>query len=172
MKISIPFLAWTGRAALEVEIGDSVDPKWRLRAALEIAVKDGADLVGANLVGANLDGATLVGANLVGANLRPIRVDLFDVLLRARAEVPGLLLALREGRIDGSTYTGECACLAGTIANIRHVDVETFDFRDSVRAAEIWFMGIKKGDTPETNQISKITEGWILEFCSFAGIEV
>ena len=46
-----------------------------MRAALEAATKDGADLVGANLVcanlvGANLDGANLGGANLGGANLR------------------------------------------------------------------------------------------------------
>jgi hypothetical protein len=49
VTVGIPFLAWTGRAALE------------------IAVKDRASLVGASLDGASLDGASLVGASLVGA---------------------------------------------------------------------------------------------------------
>ena len=40
-----------------------------MRAALETATKDGANLVGANLVGANLRWANLYGANLDGANL-------------------------------------------------------------------------------------------------------
>ena len=40
-----------------------------MRAALETATKDGANLGGANLGGANLDGANLGGANLGGANL-------------------------------------------------------------------------------------------------------
>ena len=53
------------RAELDASI-----PLWeRIRAALEIAVCDRADLVGANLGGANLGAANLVGANLGGANL-------------------------------------------------------------------------------------------------------
>ena len=46
-----------------------------MRAALETATKDWANLVGANLVGANLDGANLRGANLGGANLRGANLD-------------------------------------------------------------------------------------------------
>ena len=41
-----------------------------MRAALETATKDGANLRGAYLRGANLGGANLGGANLDGANLR------------------------------------------------------------------------------------------------------
>ena len=78
--------------------------------------------------------------------------------------MPALLTALREGRIDGSTYTGECACLCGTIANVRHVSVEKLDFRDAERPAERWFLGIRPGDTPDNNQLAKITEGWINDF--------
>ena len=51
------------------DVDASIDERCRLRAALEIGVKAGADLVGANLVGADLAGANLVGANLAGANL-------------------------------------------------------------------------------------------------------
>jgi hypothetical protein len=149
--------------------GARLDGASLVGARLDGARLDGASLVGARLDGARLDGARLDGASLVGARLderalRPIRADFFDILLRARNEVPALLVALREGRIDGSTYTGACACLCGTIANVRHVNVETLDFRDSDRPAEVWFMAINQGDTPETNTVAKITEGWIEEF--------
>jgi hypothetical protein len=84
MKVEIPFLSWTGKAALEVEISDDTEGMFWLRAALEVAVKRGAILSGANLSGADLSGATcrcepggadlsgadLSGANLSGANLR------------------------------------------------------------------------------------------------------
>ena len=74
MKIKIPFLDWTAKAALEIEIDDATEPKWHLKVALEIAAKsganlDGANLTDANLYGANLDGANLTRANLDGANL-------------------------------------------------------------------------------------------------------
>ena len=193
MIVKIPFLAWTGKAALEIEIPDSTEECWRLKVAVEIAWKSranlggadlggaylrDADLRGANLGGANLRGANLGGADLGGAYLRgaylderalrPIRADLFDVLLRARDEVPALLETLRAGKIDGSTYEGDCACLAGTIAKARHVDYRALGFIDSGRPIERWFTGIKEGDTPENNTIAKITEGWIVEFMGLA----
>ena len=59
MKVEIPFLSWTGKAALEVEISDDTEGMFWLRAALEVAVKRGANLSGANLLGANLSGADL-----------------------------------------------------------------------------------------------------------------
>jgi hypothetical protein len=127
----------------------------------------GADLRGANLRGANLRGANLGCANLRDADLSVIRNDLFDVLLRSRHEVPGLLLALREGRIDGSTYSGECACLCGTIANVRGVNHHTLGFVDGSRPIERWFLNIGKGDKPETSSVAKITEEWIEEFQCF-----
>jgi hypothetical protein len=184
MKFPIPFLAWTGRASLEIDIPDSTEERFRLKVALEIAARDGASLdgaslvgaslaraslvgarlVGASLVGASLDGARLDGASLVGARLRSYRTDLFDILLRAPDEVDGLLKAVREGRINGSTYEGECACLVGTIANVRGCSVSSIDYRDSSRPAEQWFMTIKPGDTPQNHEPSKLVEQWILEF--------
>ena len=129
----------------------------------------GADLASANLAGANLAGANLDSANLAGARLVNIRNDLWDVLLRAQPEVPALLAALREGRIDGSTYTGPCACLAGTIANARGVSHHKLGFTNPYRLIERWFLGISKGSTPATNQIARITEGWIVEFQRLVG---
>jgi hypothetical protein len=74
-----------------------------------------------------------------------------------------------EGRVDGSTYEGACACLVGTIANVRGVGYEAVGngiAPDSGRPAEQWFMSIRKGDTPATNQVSAITVQWLDEFVS------
>ncbi len=133
-------------------------------ARLEGAWLQGARLEGARIEGARLEGARLEGARLEGARLEEIKTDLHKVLAAASAEVPGLLAALREGRVDGSQYEGECACLVGTVANIRKEEYRalTIDLRpDSARFAEIWFLSIRKGDTPANNQISAITVGWI-----------
>ena len=142
------------------------------RANLSGADLSGADLSGANLSGADLSGANLSGADLSGANLSRAdlsvpKTDFFDILLRASREVAGLRAALIAGKVDGSTYEGECACLVGTIANVRSASFEDLGNGikpNSSRPAERWFLGIKKGDTPETNQISAITVAWINEF--------
>jgi hypothetical protein len=124
----------------------------------------GADLIGANLSGADLIGADLSGADLIGANLSGAKSDVFDILLRATPEVPALLAALRAGRINGSVYEGECACLCGTIAKTRGVSVDALGFANASRPAERWFLAIRQGDTPETSAVAKITEEWIVEF--------
>ncbi len=202
----IKFLSWTAKAALEIEIPDDTEERWRLRAAVTIAVGrganlsgaelsgaylsgaylsganlsgaelsgaylsgaylSGANLYGADLYGANLSGAYLSGANLYGADLSGVRNDLWDVLLRAKAEVPALLATLRAGRVNGQVYDGECACLAGTIANARGVKYTELGFADSNRPIERLFLSIKEGDTPETNAVAKIVEDWIVEFQS------
>ncbi len=123
----------------------------------------GANLGGANLRGANLRGANLGGANLGGADLTAIRDDLWAVLSAAPAEVAGLRTAIAEGRIDGSTYEGECACLVGTIANIRRCryDAMRCIVPDSMRPIERFFAAIRKGDTPETSQLSELALEWV-----------
>ena len=80
--------------------------------------------------------------------------------------VAALRLAIVEGRVDGSTYEGSCACLVGTIANARHCDFASIPGLEpnANRPAERWFLGIRRGDTPETNQVSAITLGWIDEY--------
>jgi uncharacterized protein YjbI with pentapeptide repeats len=128
----------------------------------------GADLGGANLGGANLGGANLGGANLGGANLTPIRDDLWAVLSSAPLEVDALISALKNGRVDGSTYSGECACLVGTIANARGCNFQALGSLTpaSQRPAERFFLGISKGDTPETSQFSALALKWSEEWLS------
>jgi hypothetical protein len=126
-----------------------------------------ANLRDADIIGADLMGAILRGANLSGADLSCFKNDLFDVLSRAPNEIEGLKQSLINGKVDGSVYEGECACLVGTLANIRHCDYKSLGngiLPNSSRPAEQWFMSINKGDTPETNTISKITVEWIDEF--------
>ena len=122
-----------------------------------------ANLSWANLSKANLSWANLSEANLSKADLLVIRGDFWQILLQNQNEVEGLLKAVREGKIDGSVYTGECCCLMGTIANVRGCDVDTLE-KNSSRPAERFFMGISEGHTPETNPVSKIVEQWIVEF--------
>lgn len=123
-----------------------------VRAALVAAVKEGADLQGAHLRDAHLQGADLQDADDPSSPLHAIRVDLWSILDAAPAEVPGLRDAIAGGRIDGSTYTGDCACLVGTIAHVRGVDgadgVLPGIVRDESRPAEQWFAPIKPGDVP------------------------
>ena len=135
----------------------------------------GAYLRGANLYDANLRDADLYGANLYGANLRSFKADFWAILTTARKEIPGLITAMREGRIDGSTYSGECACLVGTIANVRHVPANTLE-QDSSRPAEQWFLMIKKGDKPGDDSrggfaLQQALE-WAEEYCALSGVKL
>ena len=136
----------------------------------------GADLAGADFAWANLRGAILTsallyradfsGSNLAEANLAEIRADFFDILSFARDEIAGLRLAVVEGRIDGSSYHGPCACLVSTIASLQgceycHVPGIPIN---AMRPAERFFTGINEDDTPETNPVAAIVLGWIDEF--------
>ena len=138
----------------------------------------GADLIGANLIGANLRGADLIDANLIGANLRGadlsgFRSDLIAEILKLPDELENLRDCIAAGRIDGSTYEGECACLAGTIANHRNIPGVSHgsvifgngpSFKvDASSPREHWFMNIRPGDTPDTNQCSNIALDWVNE---------
>jgi uncharacterized protein YjbI with pentapeptide repeats len=145
MKIEIKS-RWNGSVLFSLETGS-------LNLCLEAAVKSGA----------NLKGANLKGANLKGAYLQPIRDDVWAMLSSAPAEVEGLRLAIIEGRVNGSQYHGECACLIGTIANVRKCDPNQLGILkpNENRPAERFFLAIKQGDTPETNQASKIALEWV-----------
>ena len=106
MKVEIPFLSWTGKAALEVEISDDTEGMFWLRAALEVAVKRGANLSGANLLGANLSGADLSFANLSFADLSG--ADLSGAILRGAGLRGAILLGagLRGANLLGANLSG------------------------------------------------------------------
>ena len=125
-----------------------------------------ADLTDANLTDANLSRADLSDANLSDANLTLIRSDFQAVLASVPSEVPALRDALVAGKVDGSAYKGECACLVGTIANARHCPYDAIPglAPDSSRPAERFFLAIRKGDTPENSQFVARAVSWIDEF--------
>ena len=147
-------------------------------ANLEGANLEGANLKGANLEGAYLEGAYLKGAYLEGAYLKGaylegVKDDFFEVLDSQPNEVPGLLAALNAGKVDGSTYQGECACLVGTLANVKGCAYTALDVRpDSNRPAEIWFLNINPGMTPDNNGFAAITKEWIDEWAAKRAVPV
>ena len=137
------------------------------KADLRYADLRSANLSYADLSYANLSYADLRSANLSYADLRSFKADLWMTLTQNRHEVPALIAALRDGRVDGSTYEGECACLVGTIANAKSVNYDVLDHSAS-NHAEQWFAMIRKGDKPEDDSAggfaSKMALEWSLEW--------
>jgi hypothetical protein len=173
---------WSGKVQFtaEIECEDGLPSRFKVGFALKWAyetkaVLRGADLSGADLRGAVLCGADLSGAVLSGAVLRTFKADLWMTLTQNRDEVPGILQALCAGMVDGSTYSGECACLVGTIAKVRGVAVETLD-RGVTRPAEQWFAMIRQGDRPGDKSgggfASKLAVEWVQEWCALNGVAV
>ena len=153
---------FSGAVQFSAELTCDADtlPSIKLGLAVKLAVKEKANLS---------------GANLSDANLRLFKADMWMTLIQNRAEVSALIAALREGRVDGSHYQGDCACLVGTIANAKSVVYETIE-HNSNNPAERWFMMISKGDKPGDDTGGGFAAGkaleWALEFCALSGIEI
>ena len=128
-----------------------------------------ADLTDANLTRANLTRADLTDADLTRADLLRFKSDLWRVLLIAKKEIPHLKKSLIEGKVNGSKYDGECACLKGTLENSAKERQCTI-YKDNqlvqsvFEPSEQWFLQIREGQTPETSNVVKLTLEWIEEF--------
>ena len=143
-----------------------------------------ADLSGANLSGAYLRGADLREAYLRGADLREADLrevpftnlpknwiddcskDILYVMNYLKNEVPHLKKKLLAGEVDGSQYDGDCACLVGSLANAEDKNESETEVRQfcsvipfyelgTHNPGEQFYLNIKKGDTPKTNELSK-----------------
>ncbi len=91
-------------------------------------------------------GSAYFGALSPDSPFYSIKLDLWAILDEAPAEVQGLRQALIEGQVDGSSYSGRCACLVGTIANVRKIDINELSIpQKSDRPAERWFIPIREG---------------------------
>lgn len=139
-------------------------------AYLEGADLRGADLRVAYLRGSDLGGADLGGAYLVGTNLRDAnwddtKKDMLEKLALMPDEVPYLYKAIHDGKINGSVYEGECACFCGTLANAKQIPIDSLPIEKNVDShIEKFFLGIRQGDNPENNLLSKLASEWIEEF--------
>lgn len=142
-------------------------------ATLNDAYLTGSDLYGVDFTGADVRGVRLAGARLNNnANLAPFRDDLYAVLSHAPVEVPALIKALERGKVNGSVYCdGECGCLIGTLAlaagakktNLACSVVHNLQGNGS-RPIEMFFLAIRKGDTPGNNQFAKLAHEWATEW--------
>jgi hypothetical protein len=133
----------------------------------------GADLKGADLESANLRGADLKGANLRFANLtnaknwentewaRQCKQQLRYILSYLKPEIPNLITKIKEGKIDGTQYQGECCCLIGSLGNDKACNVIPNYNKGLHNHAEQLFYQIREGDTPENNEFAKLA----LEIC-------
>jgi uncharacterized protein YjbI with pentapeptide repeats len=133
-----------------------------------------ADLRSADLTYANLTSANLTYADLTYRNpLWRFWVDFCNVLDWAPKEVPGLRQALIGGRVDGSAYEGECACLLGTLAKERHVALGGLDIDiDALRPAEQWFLPIREGDKAIDDPAEATSEGVFRASVAVAWLDV
>lgn len=99
------------------------------------------------------------------------KADIFEILSHAPGEVRGVQEALREGRIEGLYYEGDCCCLVGTIAKLRRRDCDGLPgiSLDGNRPAEAWFEYIHTTHTPENNERARMTDGWLTEWLGMYG---
>lgn len=162
------------------DVRDAVDRVVRLGMSLAGLALRGCDLTAADFTAAHFTGAnvedtsdgmltgtdTLADASLRNTDFGAVREDLWAVLSLAPQEVPAVRAALVEGRVDGGTYYGECACLIGTIAAARGCDVYSLESLRPTpsRAIEHFFLRINRGDTPQTNSLAKLVVQWIDEW--------
>jgi len=137
-------------------------------ANLSDANLSGANLSDANLSDANLSDANLSDANLSGAKNIPQSYinscsrDMLYIFYILKAELPQLREKLVKGKVNGSQYEGDCACLIGSLANIKNTKPK--DFCKSLlpyydmglhNPGEQWFYQIHIGDTPKNNFFTK-----------------
>jgi len=112
---------------------------------------------------------------------REARAAIEDVLHRFPHEVPALLTAIEEGKIDGTCYQGTCACLKGTLVCAYWERMGQWDYVATFRREAIphgllhetakglkptsieerWFWYIIEGDTPRDNLASARAYTWI-----------
>ena len=119
-------------------------------------------------VAARVYGNTQVyGDAWVFGDEKEIKEDFYKVLDIAKHETKSLYDSLCSGKIDGSKYEGECACLVGTIAKARHENYKKLGINlrpNSNRPSEQFFMMIRKGDMPENNPASAKVKEWMEEW--------
>jgi len=94
------------------------------------------------------------------------RADHDRILGEARAnEIRALRRALVEGRVDGSRYDGECACLVGTLEAVRGHGENSVVRRDGGSPAERWYLSIHRVPAARHSMAAAAVE-WIDDYLS------
>ena len=127
-----------------------------------------ANLTDADFTGADFYNADFTGVDLRAANLAEIKADLIAAILYLPRAIPFLRQAILDGRVDSTLYDDDSAHLAGTMAHACNMSWDEFKAKglmpiDGNSPRESWFLAIRPGDTPATNQIAAITLEWIDE---------
>ena len=174
MKTKIQIKSIFGDVLFEYETEENT-----IKKTLEYAVKERVDLRDSDLRVSNLSGSDLSGSDLSYSNLRGIKAkkiedlsvqfvnscsrDMLFVFQHLKEELPFLRKMLIEGKVDGTQYEGECACLIGTMANAKQngdriikvcQQIPYYD-KGTHNMGETWFLSIHKGDTPENSIFAK-----------------
>lgn len=125
-------------------------------------------IIGVDLAYVDLTGVKATEKDLTAANLGTIKNDIFQLFSAAPNEVSAVLKALQDGKIDGASYTGTCACFIGTIAKTQKTSWQKISgiAPNTCRPAERWILALSEGDTPSTSPVAAITERWIHEWIS------
>jgi hypothetical protein len=159
-----------------------------IKDALCQAVKANANLSGANLSGADLSEANLCEADLCeadlsranlsradlcGADLAEVKADLIWQVLKLPDEIENVIACLQNGTIDGSTYSGACSCLVGTMSAHCGVNIHCCSHlpglnglvipKEPESPRERWFANIRPGHTPTNNPFAKLAVDWLRE---------
>ena len=136
----------------------------------------GADLLGCNLRGANLRGCNLRGCNLQSADLRGAYLDnsqietlffkdlRYVLLHQPTKEIESLLVKIKEGKINGTQYVGDCCCLIGSLGDDKAVSLIPHYEKGIHNPSEQLFYQIREGDTPDNNKFSKYAHNFIVDF--------
>lgn len=117
--------------------------------------------------------------------LDQVKADFFNILDKAPWEAFAVRQAVRQGKIDGKSYFGDCCCIKGIIArnvgldlrpnlsDIRTINIsnsKTFQnsygigLSASHSPLEQYIMHIRPGETPENNPECKQLLEWLDEY--------
>ena len=118
-----------------------------------------------NTIKSTLVEAVKSRVDLRGANLKKLPVDFINqcsrdmlfIFQQLKDELPAFKEKLLAGKVNGSQYEGDCACLLGTFAKVKKEKVDKvckvipFYEKGTHNMGEAWFLNIKEGDTPKSN---------------------
>jgi len=116
-----------------------------------------------NTVRRTLEKANLEDAKVSANNewVKQSSQQMLYIFSHLKSELPYLREKLISGKVDGTHYEGQCACLIGSLANSKKKNTD--ELCNAIpyyslglhNVAEQWFFQIRVGDTPENSFFAK-----------------